>query len=611
MAKTRRKAKGIDHSRLCEAAVYSRKQLEHGRQKRAEAIEMSIGAHWSERTARVRQPVNFLGQYMNLTSRSLVSDNPRVMLSTMVRPQQDAVKFAQEWVNRQVKRVNLADVLHRATVDALLWFGVAKVALTSPLDSAAAQSRLAAGDPAAWCVSPDDYVIDMKARGPSAVGYEGHRYRVPVERANELLVGRGGEPLQANDREQYNEDGTERASTLALSYEVDKTDYRDHADVWELWIPSLSEVWSFRCDETGGPTPESDGEPLSVQPWVGHRGGPYTRLEFALVPDNLIGIGPVMQLLVDLHQLANSIFRKLQRQVNRLKKLTVYGRANEQDAAEVKKANDGDMLGVTDVTQLREVILGGVAPMLYEFFVAVQQLFNWFGGNVSLQAGLGQAASTATQEKLLASASNATVAAMQAKTVEFAARVMERMGWYWWQDPDRVMELELAPHSAPEYSRTVRLHPYGSVDRAGRPRAMRRQVPFDQLDLMVDPFSMRHRTPEVMAGLLMESVERMFMPLAGLAQQQGVTLNVHELFRRIGDYRSMPDLASVFSIEQPPQQAGGGSAGAGVPETPGSRAPTHSIYERRGEGETPESAQQDVLAAMKKAGSAAQSEGAA
>src|SRR5205085_8976936 len=100
----------------------------------------------------------------------------------------------------------------------------------------------------------------------------------------------------------------------------------------EVYLPRHRLVLTLSDDTvTGGAElgAGSDGGSLRIQPWLGRDQGPYHILSFGTVPGNAMPKAPVQD-LVDLHEAANSAYRKMIRAVGRLKEIAaVQGGATE------------------------------------------------------------------------------------------------------------------------------------------------------------------------------------------------------------------------------------------------------------------------------------------
>src|SRR5512139_1119390 len=169
--------------RLCSAMRKARTELRVYRENRKRLIRLIAGADYSDNAAALRRPMNMLGMYVNVMSRAIVNQSPKVMLTTWDDRDRRNVWTAQEWSNRQFDRMNLGASLNRWVGDALLLMGIMKVGIVDPMRSEVLGFRNWAGEAYAETISFDDYVLDIFARNLDELSYEGHRYRAPVDTA--------------------------------------------------------------------------------------------------------------------------------------------------------------------------------------------------------------------------------------------------------------------------------------------------------------------------------------------------------------------------------------------------------------------------------------------
>jgi hypothetical protein len=569
----------IDYDRLVRAIRHGRKALEFPRRQRRRAIELLAGPRWSEESAQQpSQPVNLLNVYVQTMIRALVAKEPRVLYTTDDLSQTAAVAAMQEWANRQAKKMRLADVLQRAVYDALIGVGVVKVGLAGPGHAAASGWAVQAGSAFAETVSLDDLVYDAHARRFDAAGFVGHRYRMHRDVALELY-GRRAKDLPVSTHPHHNEDGDERAEALGRGYYgMDAEEYCEHVDLFEVYVPKYRRVVTVACEEDGSPSLDDD-KPLDDVEWFGPDRGPYHFLAYGWVPDNAMPNPPALH-LIDIHEAANNQFRKLLRQAERQKELLlVQGQASE-DGQTIVGANDGEAHKVENPDAAKVYKFGGADPALFAFFTATKEMFNWLAGNLDLQGGLSPQSKTASQDRMLNENASANTASMQATTVEFAACVCDSLGWWGWHHPDAEMKARFELDGAPEVQTVRRLYPRNARDPMGNPRALRRQAKWDEMDVRVDPYSMGHKSPEQRAAMLDQMVTQVVAPMMGLLQQQGVVFDAHEWASIVSEYRDMPEVRRILSIQAPPAGGPGGSSGGAAAEGAGMPAATNRTYTR-------------------------------
>lgn len=501
--------------------------------------------------------LNLAALYVSIVGRNLFSKKPRVMLSTFDRAQKPVVGAMETWVNQELERMKFEATMKRMVMDALICVGITKISMATPSDSAIRGWNVRAGAAFADRVDFDDFVYDEQVRDFSECGYMGHRYVVPLDTVKDsgLYKKKARDKLIASTRNRnYNAQGDERIGSIGRQNSRFTEDgYEDMVELWEIYCPRHRTIHTFADEEMNGPATSGmdrrkhDEVCLREQNWVGPDEGPYRMLSFGLVPGNLRPVGPLMH-LIDLNQEINVNFRKLCRQARRQKTVTGYRKGQEEDARSMEKTDDGQFSGLNDPESVRELIMGGPNQGNHLFVRDLIEKFNWAAGNLASMGGLMPQANTLGQEELLNQQANGQIAAMQSETYAYVGDVVESLLWFWWHDPQKVMRTQLDDVNLPDVHLPMKIYPGNHPD----PRQMRRQGEMPQVK--IDPYSMRYQTPQQRLAFLMQMVTEGYMPMAQIAQQQGVVLDLNALFTLAGKYGDSPDLGTVLSIQEPPPQ---------------------------------------------------------
>lgn len=572
----------LDLPRLCSAAKKARMALRFYREERRDAVRLYLGNHYSDETARVPQPVNLLDLYVTVIVKNLVAKEPRVMYSTHNRPDKPAVRAMQDWVNPHLRRMNFAHSMRRCVHDALFSVGIAKVALADPGEAAVSGWQLTAGDVCVWPVDLDDFVFDVHARSFDEAGYVAHRRRVPLEVVKSFKhYSKARLKLEPTDHRAFNAEGDERIDVLGRGYTAGYEEFEDYIDLWEFWLPRHREIVTLVADDSGNPELCADEEPLRVQKWVGHPQGPYRFLGFKHVPGNAMPKGPVQD-LVELHKAANNVYRKCIEQARDSKKVYAVPGGRTEQGSRVVNANDREMIACDSAPVVMDFM--GADPNNLQFGVHLADVFDKHGGNLSTLGGLAVQAKTAHQEGLLNQNAGSGVADMQAATVTFTTEVVEACSWYWWNHPSLVMRSTVQAPGAPWIEETRELHPFGARDQAGRPRPLRRQAPWESLDIRIDPYSLQHQSPQGRAADLTAVMTQVIAPMLGLLQQQGIGVDLNKFLLLLGELKDMPDLADITTVVETPSEGMSGASGGAAQD--GARMPQNTTreYVRRSVG---------------------------
>jgi hypothetical protein len=546
--------------------------LKRAREERREAVREYIGRHWSEEGTPHSVPLNLISLYCRIVGPKLISNHPKVQLSTMRKQHKPVVSAMEDWANEEIETINLKSTLQRNAIDALFSIGIAKVAIATPADSATKNWNQRAGQPFAERVDLDDFVYDTHARDFDEAGYIGHRFRVPLDVVRESKIyGPGRKELTASEDKLFNLEGDERISMLGREYYSNQEEYEDFVDLWEIYLPRHRVVVTLADDYLTGASESSAGKytakALREVNWIGPDRGPYHILAYGIVPGNSMPKSPIQD-LIDLHSPTNNILRKQIAQAQRQKSNLLYSGAATEDAQRVTTANDGDAIRVDNPQSVAEVARGGPDPKNFTLMMQLKELFSWASGNLDIMGGLSPQSRTAHQDEMLNQNSSGTVADLQQKTVEYTSDIIESLCWFWHHHPTNTMESE---YSAPGGN--------ASITRKVTPQH-RAAVPFKDLNVQVDPYTLQHQTPQQKMQAL-DAVVAQLMPMMQLLQQQGIMFDVNVYLQKKAEYLNMPDLAEMFTVRPPPQDAGAGQGGG---ESPGMPAKTERTYTRRSLG---------------------------
>lgn len=525
------------------------------REERLRCVRLFAGNRYSDNSYLKKTYVNLISLYINIVSRNLISRNPRVMLSTFDLEQKPAVSAAEAWTNQELVRQDFAGTMQRVVIDGLFSMGIAKCCLATPGDAANLGWGLTAGQPFLTRVDLDDFVFDYRARDFNEVQFIGHRYRMPKKIALDFehFNKKARERLETSYQIAYNRQGDERIGEIGRDFHGYDEDLYDMVELWEFYLPQERMVKTYTEFDLSGPSSSWEGgKPIALreQKWIGPDTGPYNILSFQTIPGNIFPKGPVLD-LVDLHEMANEGYRKLGRQFARLKKLTTYQRDSTEDGTATNNAKDGDSVGMMDAKSVQEIVLGGGDQGLFLWVKENIDRFMQQGGNLMTMGGLAPQAQTLGQEELLQQQSNGQIAAMQDSATAWVSKCADSMLWYFWHDPRLIMHVPLNDPELPDvhYVRTV--HPWDHND----PEELHRAGP--KPEIKIDPYSMRHTTPQQTVKDLMSIVQGIYIPMAQLFQQQGQTLDLKALLGILAKNINLPDLQTIIKGAVPPEQQPG------------------------------------------------------
>ena len=518
-------------SRLQNAIEYSRRQLLPYREKRLHALRQFVGAHYTDTGAEQRVPLNFIEMAVSIYRRQIAARRPQVLVRAKNRQYEPVAGQFESALNMLLKDIKFEETMQQWVLDAMFGLGIVKTGLTaSGIDMNGYEHD--PGQPFVDNVDFDDFVFDMSAKRWDQIQFCGNRYCLPLEAVKQSkMFGKKGNDLKPSEFRQNNEFGEERVQRIGTSdnYFGDQY-YSPIVELWDIWLPLENVVVTLQADDRGG---VSTGEPLRVVEWEGPEEGPYYTLGFGSVPGNLMPLPPV-SLMIDLHEMANRVFRKLGRQADRQKTLTLVQAGQEDDGRRIAESSDGDIIRTDRPEATREAKYGGVDQASLAYLMQVKDLFIYMGGNLDALGGLGKLSDTVGQEQLIAKSASARVADMQESATRAVKNVVNTLGRYLWYDPvasptvlTKIPDTNF--EASVEFSPEIR---EGSIT---------------EYEIDIAPYSMVDRSPSEKAKTLGELMQGFVIPLAPILQQQGIKADMGKFFELMAKYSNTEELNDIIS----------------------------------------------------------------
>lgn len=581
MARKARTAE-VDLDRLCNAIRASREVLEPHRVARRKATEKYAGDQWTQETAKVERPINFLSLYLQIMYRNLVSSHPKVSLSTFQKKYAATVSTLEDWANPEIKRMKLVRSLQRGVIDAIYGFHVMKVGLCTPAESEKSGWEMTVGQPYARCIDLDDWAWDIHARTIDELSWMGHRTRVTVDSLKESVLYDAvrRRSVEANPDKQFNEPGDEKISMLGRGYlasNVESEAY-EYCDIWEIYLPMEKLILTF-LSEDGGTPQLTDARGKSVafdeRSWIGPYCGPYHFLNLMPpVSGNLMSKGPIQD-LIGMDEALNGLTQKLMNQAIRQKEILAFASNSDSDADRIGKSRDGEIVRVDNPDKLKQMGFGGPHPNNQNFTLSLWEMLNKLGGNVELLGGLGEQSKTATQDKMLNANAGASMKSMQQAVVEHTSNVVESLCWFWHHHPEKVMT---GYREIPGLDRPI--------ERTITPED-RQQVPYEAMEVIVDPYSLNHMAPGEKLAFINQVMQQTLIPLLPLLEKQGIGVNMGKYLEIVGEFGNVPELGEIITnlAESQGMEEGGEEEGAGKPASTSRTYVRNNASTATGEGQ--------------------------
>lgn len=511
----------------------------------AEAIRTTHVSQSAERALRDRirrekssheRALNALDLAASIWRRNVIARTPGILVTSG-----SSLRMAEaaDWgaiVDAAVRTQRVGAAVERAVVDALFSFGCCKTGLDPRTMR-----------PVVLSCDPNDVTIDPMARSIHEVQFIADRWWIPLDDAKRRW-------------------GVSERATVRLSSAQDRPPLEPVADgviMLDCFTPTDRMLRRWRCDDSLAPV----GEPLEEFQWQHEDSplGPYRLLIFDRNSGDLLGIPPIRTIL-RLHRALNAAFDKVARQTERQKSVGVVEGATPEEAAAIRDAEDGDLLGVRG-TKADELRFGGPDQNVLGFIGMMQRLMSYFGGNLDALGGLAARTQTVGQERLLVEGATMRVADYQSIATEFVEQVVSDFSWWLWTDP----AAEYAARRTvvePDITTTARSRPSQRTDEAYR-----------DLDIHIAPYSMQSRTPAERLGAIVQFTTGLVLPLLPHFERIGYTFDPEALREIVARYANLPELERIIRKASPQEQMNAASvptANSGTPAgTPVPVRPPH------------------------------------
>jgi hypothetical protein len=480
-------------------------------------------------------PVPMLALAVQIYIRQLAARAPRALITT-TNPELKSCAANMELVVNQIpEEIGLAGTLRKFVMEALFSIGIAKVGLHK-VGTALGHEY---GQSFVDLVPLDNYFMDMSAKTPEEIDYEGNQYWLDLKEVKDSgwLDDKDARELKPDEYTVVGVAGEPRAEGVSVDSSADQ--YRDRVWLRDIWMPREGLVLTAGA---------MSNTLLNVVEWEGPESGPYPKLGFSDVPGNLLPLAPV-SLWRDLHELSNTLFRKLGNEAESYKSVMGFTGGDDESVENFKKAKDGEGIRYSGADPKR-LETSGVDQKTLMFYLQCRDLFSYFAGNLDNLGGLQNNTPTLGQDKLMSAAASAQMQDMSDKTMSVIKEIFKALAFYEWNDPVKKRKLE---KPIPGTDLTIPVE-WNHKSKKGK---------FTSYDLDIDMYSMQDNSPGVRLQKLGQIMQQYIMPLAPQIQQAGGTIDVQKILKFVGKYADLPELDEIVvfadpgTAQQPPQSPGG------------------------------------------------------
>tara|TARA_R100000655_G_scaffold50244_1_gene87798 strand:+ start:2446 stop:4239 length:1794 start_codon:yes stop_codon:yes gene_type:complete len=520
-------------SRLSSAMEYSRRKMLPFRENRLQQVRQYVGTSYSENGATDKVPINLLEMAINIYRRQVAANRPQILVKTKNNQLKAEAADFEAVINNTLDEIDFEATLQKWVLDAMFGLGIVKTGLGAGRTGEIDGFTHDVGQVFCDNVDFDDFVFDMTAKRWDQIQFCGNRYSLPYDLAMEMKLFGKKELVPNPYVRSTNEQGDERVTSLQTGGETMGTEqYMPIIELWDVWLPYENVIVTMQADDHGGGFLNT--EPLKVVDWDGPEIGPYHLLSYIDVPGNIMPISPA-GLLTDLHDLVNRVFRKLGRQAERQKTLTIVAGGAEEDGRRVVNSNDGDTILSDRPESTKEMKFGGVDSGSLAFMIQLKDLFSYLGGNLDSLGGLAPSAKSGKHDSLLKQSASVRIDDMQARTTNAVRKVMESMADYIFYDP---VPSTRVYRDIPNTDMSVKVD-FDPDIREG-----------DLLDYAIDiaPYSLQSRSPGERLQTINDTMMQIIMPMSQQLQQRGIVPDMERYLEIMSKYSHTSEIADILKI---------------------------------------------------------------
>ncbi len=533
---------GIDTSyirRLVEQNERAQKDMRPFRRFFRAVNQAYVGANYSIGGSKRKKPLNQTAMYISIMLRQLVATSPQVFVTTPHLDLKSVATLLELHVNHSIKNIELPTTIRLATLNALMLCAQVRMGLSDAGTVRIDNADHVVGQVFVDNISPHDYIVDMQAQTYGERQFEACRLLIPrtqILANSDLLTAELFENLKPGMPSDVDAGGELRTASMSREQRREER-LEEEIAVWEFYIPRQQLI--ILLPENPDKIGEVQDTPIAIRKWTGPKRGPYHRLSFDPVADNIMPKSPLSD-GYDLDDLINRLAVKQFQQAERQKQNVIVPGGHQDSAKIVSNAPDGAAISLADPSKVTQAIFGGVDPRSSALLLQLIQEYSRQAGNPDLMGGLGPQSKTARQDELLNENINKRLDDMRRSVVKFVAGISEDVAWYAFTDPLLNSSLELRSASGMTSIPVT----FTANDIRGS---------FLQYNFAVNPYSMQEATPSGQLQLMTTVFQQAIAPFAQALATQGMAINFRGYLEAIAKYANMPELNQILMYQPMPE----------------------------------------------------------
>lgn len=467
--------------------------------------------------------INLVTRYVHTVLPYLSLSNPKVIVETARADLSYVATMVEAALNQWLASIRYnTNVARRLVFNSLVGMGITRVGLKKSGSIQVENDLVDLSEPYVQVIDDCDFAMDPFARSIEECEWMGNLYYCPLDKAIEVMP---------KFEEQLTENKVDLKWSIkeALGEAANTSPLRSYVRLMDVWIADENRIITI--------LPDRPSKILRSVDW-GIEGGPYDLLGYEWLPDMLYPIPPIWDIL-DLDKAINAILNKARRQAERQKDILVYQPEALEDANRINASMDGSAVMVDDITKMKTISLGGANPVFGGWVGLLLSQFNFQAGNIDLLGGRMPASETLGQDEMLMSNASRRIEEMLLLNYAHHRSVLNKVLGLMWDDPTFIAR------------RTVNIAGVGEV--VVELSNLIEHGQLNEFSLQIELFSMQRFSPTERRNAMLQMLNGLILPLMPLMQQQGLTLDIKRLIKKIANYFGV-ELEELLAPEVPTEK---------------------------------------------------------
>ena len=456
--------------------------------------------------------INYFQQFVTGRLTTLAASAPKWMVKAKTNEGKGLDKRISALLNRYSQVLGLHEVFTACALDSA--FGRAVVKIITSVAPKGVTSPLA---PRAYRISPDDFFVDRATKSSdfNNASFMGDVYLVPLDEAKGF---EGFDPALRESLSAYKQISTSAGLPPTLSSSSNDIYVEDMVRLVDVYFPTsgLVATWPAANDHFGeiGSQPPLQAIPSPINPYVIFQG--------IRLPNSLGDYAP-LQLIEELHFLANDMLHKAAQQARASRRHPIGAQGEEADMNALLSSQDNAPVFLERPEAIGLYTIPGPDPSLLSLMSTAGQLLSSSAGNLQVALGQSPGASTARQTQAILGQINSVQDLDRTGFETFIAQVGEGIATLAFSD--EAFELRIL-QEIPGTNMSFNLD-------WAPPSLLPRVAAIDSFMFEVVPFSTKLRSPEERTGQLMQASNLVFQ-MFGLASQ-GAPINLEAVLNDVAE----------------------------------------------------------------------------